>query len=217
MRDTISNNRSIDCGILQGSIIGPKLFILHINDICNISKIPKFTLFKDDTNIFYSNIDIDISHKQINNEPNRLHAWFNVSKLSLNISKTSYMMFSNSKSTQTFSISINCVNIRRVCAVKYLGVYIDDNLNWKRHITYVCNKLSKSISILYKACQTLNTNAIKTLYCSLILQYIYHIVQRFGVTHILLTYYLYFLSKGKLLELLIELNIFTTQKNCFII
>ena len=84
----------------------------------------KFTLIPDDTNIFYSNIDI--SYKQINNELNMLYVWFNTNKLSLSISKTNYMMFSNSKSTQTFSISINGDNIRRVCAVKYIGVCIDD-------------------------------------------------------------------------------------------
>ena len=74
--------------------------------------------------------------------------------------------------------------------MKYLGVYIDDKVNLKKHITYICNKLSKSISILYKASQTLKTNALRTLYCSLFLPY--PIVQRFGVAHILLTYYLYF-------------------------
>ena len=121
MGDIISN-RNIDCGIPHGSIPGPKLFIiiyyLYIDDICNISKIPKFTLFADDTNIFYSNIDIDILCKQISNELNMLHVWFNVNKLSLNISKTNYMMFSNRKSTQTFNISINGVNIRRVLCCK---------------------------------------------------------------------------------------------------
>ena len=67
MGDTISSNRNIDCGIPHGSILGPKLFIININDICNILRIPMFTLFADDTNIFYSNIDIDILYKQINN------------------------------------------------------------------------------------------------------------------------------------------------------
>ena len=71
------------------------------------------------------------------------------------VSKTNYMMFSNSKSTQTLNISINCVNIRSVCTVKYLGVYIDDKLNCVKHITYICNKPSKGISILYKASHTL--------------------------------------------------------------
>ena len=163
MGDTISNNRNIDYGIPHGSILGHKLFIIYTDDICNISKIHTFSLFADDTNILYSNIDIDILYKQINNELRRPHVWFSVNKPSINISGTNYMVFSNSKSTQTFNISINGVNIRRVCAVKYLGVYIDDKFEWKIHITYICNKLSKSISISYNASQTLNANALRTL------------------------------------------------------
>ena len=170
MGDTIFNNRNIGCEIPQGSILGPKLFIPYINYICNISEILKFTLFSENTNILYTNIDI--LYKQINSELNKLHVWVNINKVLLNISKTNYMMFSNSKLTQTFNISINGVNIMRACSQKYLGVYIYDKLCWKKHITYICNKLSKSISILYKASQTLNTNALRTLYCSLFLPYV---------------------------------------------
>ena len=80
---------------------------------------------------------------------------------SINVSKTNYMKFSNSKSTRPFNISNIDVNIRRVCSVKHLGVYIDVELNWKEHIAYICNKLSKSISMLYKVSQTLNINALE--------------------------------------------------------
>ena len=75
--------------------------------------------------------------------------------------------------------------------MNFFGVYIHDNLHWKDYITYICNKLSKSISILYKVSQTLYTNALRTLYCSLSPPYTYHIVRMFGVTYILLTYHLY--------------------------
>ena len=91
-------------------------------------------------------------------------------------------MLSNSKSTQTFGISINGVNITRVCTVKYLGVciYLDDILIWKKHMTYICNKLSKSLSMLYKTSQTLNTNALRTLYCSILLPYISYCAEVWG-------------------------------------
>ena len=120
MGDTISNNRNIDCGIPQGSLLGPKLFILYINDICNISRILQFTIFADDKDILYSNIDI--LYNQINNELNRLHVWFNIYKQSLNICKTNYKMFSNCKSTQTY-FNQWCENQESLCCEILRSIY----------------------------------------------------------------------------------------------
>ena len=63
------------CGVPQGSILGPKLFILYINDICNASTILKFILFADDTNVFYSGVDIQTLCECISRELNKLHVW----------------------------------------------------------------------------------------------------------------------------------------------
>ena len=84
---------NVTCGVPQGSILGPKLFILYINDICNVSEIVKLILFADDTNIFYSDHDINNLCTTMSNELDKLHAWFTVNKLSLNISKTNYILF----------------------------------------------------------------------------------------------------------------------------
>ena len=78
----------IYCGVPQGSVLGPKLFILYINDICNVSTIFKFILFADDTNMFYSNSDIADLVQLTNIELEKLRVWFAVNRLSLNISKT---------------------------------------------------------------------------------------------------------------------------------
>ena len=72
----------------QGSVLGPKLFILYINDICNVSNIFKFILFADDTNMFYSNRDIADLVLLTNIKLEKLRVWFAVNRLSLNISKT---------------------------------------------------------------------------------------------------------------------------------
>ena len=80
------------CGVPQGSILGPKLFILFVNDICNISKILKFVLFADDTNIFCSGHDAMQLSRDISNELDKLSVWFAVNKLILNVSKTNFMV-----------------------------------------------------------------------------------------------------------------------------
>ena len=83
------------CGVPQGSILGLKLFMMFINDIVNASKLFKFILFADDTNMFYCNNDINELIRQTNAELDKLNVWFSVNRLSLNISKTNYMIFGN--------------------------------------------------------------------------------------------------------------------------
>ena len=93
--DTDSILRNVICGVPQFSILGQKLFILYINDICNISPVANFIFFADDTTIFCSGSDIVQLSIIISNELDKLNEWFAVNKLSLNLSKTSFMLFTN--------------------------------------------------------------------------------------------------------------------------
>ena len=88
--DHRSNLLQIVCGVPQGSVLGPKLFILYINEICNVSKILHFILFADDTNIFKSGDDLASLCKQVSTEMDKLHIWFDVNKLSLNVQKNKF-------------------------------------------------------------------------------------------------------------------------------
>ena len=72
----------------QGSILGPQLFILYVNDMCNVSKLLKFILFADDTNIFYSHDRLPELVNVLNTELDNMYTWFCVNKLSLNVAKT---------------------------------------------------------------------------------------------------------------------------------
>ena len=183
IKDQCSDLRNVICGVPQGSILGPKLFILYINDICNVSNLLKFVLFADDTNIFCSHNDIYSLCRMISNELLKLNVWFAVNKLSLNVNKTNYMLFSNCKINSDLIITINNVNIDRVYVTKFLGVYIDHNLNWKEHIFNISRKLSKSIGIIHKASQMLNTKALYTLYCAIFLPYLNYCSEVWGNTY----------------------------------
>ena len=78
-----SDNLEITCGVPQGSILGPQLFILYVNDMCNVSKLLKFILFADDTNIFYSHDRLPELVNVLNTELDNMYTWFCVNKLSL--------------------------------------------------------------------------------------------------------------------------------------
>ena len=102
-----SNSDCLDvkCGVPQGSILEPALFILYVNDMCNVSKSLKSILFVDDTNLFYAGKDLDEVCKIVSRELNILHIWFQVNKLSLNVAKTNFMIFDNKRFDENYMIS----------------------------------------------------------------------------------------------------------------
>ena len=88
-----SDLMDITCGVPQGSVLGPLLFLLYINDLPNISKILNFYLFADDTNIYYESKSLNEIEKTVNKELDKLYLWLNVNRLSLNLDKTNYIIF----------------------------------------------------------------------------------------------------------------------------
>jgi hypothetical protein len=146
-----SSSNEIKCGVPQGPIVGP-LFLLYINDICNVSSVLNFILFADDTNLFLSHNDLSFMMNTINSELLKLSEWFKANKLSINIQKSSYMIFKTrqNKYIPEFSIEINNTKILRVNEVVFLGVVFAENLSWKPHISHISGKISKSIGIIYK-------------------------------------------------------------------
>ena len=170
----------VKCGVPQGSILGPKLFLLYINDLCNISEKLKFILFADDTNIFYSDSNIGNIASTLNLELEKLNSWFATNKLSLNISKTNFMLFTKCKNIPSFNVVIQQRSINRVSVNKFLGILIDDKLTWKDHITYISSKIVKNISVLNKVKYIFDCQSLKLVYCSLILPYLMYCVEIWG-------------------------------------
>ena len=143
-----SNMKLIYCGVPQGSVIGPLLFLLYINDLPNISKHLKFFLFADDTNIYYVANDLKNLEKKINKELQRQYEWLCINRLTLNISQINFMIcHAINKPKVPVAILINKFSIEEAKYVKYL---IDPQLSFKFHIDELSKRVSRSIGILFK-------------------------------------------------------------------
>lgn len=166
-----SDNLLIKCGVPQGSILGPLLFLLYINDLDFISKIITLIMFADDTNIFISGHNLESLSLIANTELKKLGHWFSANLLSLNIKKTNYILFSNTQ-LPNIPLRLNTDSVIRVYETKFLGVVIQSNLKWNTHIGIVKNKICKSIGIMNKAKNILASAHLKILYHSLIEPYL---------------------------------------------
>ena len=172
---TESSRLPLKCGVPQGSILGPILFILYINDIIHVSNILNLILFADDTNIFMTHKNLKSLINLVNQELIRLNCWFIANKLSLNINKTNFIIFTNKKYNKDEiknAISFDGKFINPVASTKFLGVHIDERLSWSTHIHEVSNKISKSCGILSKLKWRLPSQILLTIYNSLILPYL---------------------------------------------
>lgn len=161
-----SNLHKLIKGVPQGSILGPLLFLLYINDISNISDNLHFTLFADDTTVLYSNPSLKHSLQSASSAFCIVLDWFNSNKLGLNIDKTHFIFFSTVHSCPDILVVGNTV-ISRVQSVKFLGLLIDERLSWSVHINFLCTKLSKSLGILRFASRCLPRNVLMSMYFAL--------------------------------------------------
>ena len=112
-----------------------------------------------------------------------MYTWFCINKLSLNIDKTNYMIFTNKHGSMDIQLNINNINIQRVYYTKFLGVFIDHKLTWKEHISKVCGKVSRCTALLNKVKNVLSSHSLYTLYNSLIVPYLTYCVEVWGNTY----------------------------------
>ena len=168
-----SEFESITCGVPQGSILGPLLFLIYMNDIANSSSIAKFILFADDTSLFFESPTLSELNTLMNSEFKLIKNWMSANKLSLNISKTKFMVFSNSMKHQFnhenyIKLIIDKHTIENVSNFKFLGTWLDNNLNWKINTNEKCKKISQVLGIMYRIKHFISTDILKLLYNSLI-------------------------------------------------
>ena len=142
----------IKTGIPQGSILGPLFFSILINDLVNSSKMLSFLMYTDDTTLYFNLEDFPVHnrHIEINRVLDKINTWLKVNKLSLNVKTTKCMLFHKLHQLNLIQFSINGRDIDVVSHFNYLGIILEENISWKKHVAMITNKLSKISGVLHR-------------------------------------------------------------------
>ena len=176
-----SKTTTIITGVPQGSILGPLLFLICINDINQASKIFKFILYADDStlNSIVNCSDPKSVSEIINKELEKIHDWLCVNKLSINAGKSKFMLFSTKQKNITeyklnLKLKLCGEEIEQPDSFNFLGLTLDSNLSWNAHIKHIRVKLARTGGIIYRLKRFLPSHILKTLYCTLALPYLHY-------------------------------------------
>lgn len=181
--NTISNTLTITCGVPQGTVLGPLLFLIYINDLLELTQLKDNIIsYADDTVLFINGITWNAVIKEAETYLTRIKCWMDNNFLSLNYKKSKFIPFSIDKRTTPDITSIkihestcknyltcNCgISVLRTNCIRYLGVEIDNNLKWNNHIHNLSNRLRKTIYIFKKLKQYMSKSLLRTFYFALV-------------------------------------------------
>ena len=202
-----SNHLDVVCGVPQGSVLGPLLFLIYINDLPNSSDKLSYYLFADDTNIYFESDSLSQLQKIVNKELKQVKKWLDANKLALNVDKTNFVIFhsTNKSLDEAINIKIGKELVKQAKYVKFLGVLLDENLTWKYHLSELSKKLARTCGIFFKIRHLLPTNVLVSLYNSLFSSFLQYGIIVWGLTydiHIKPIYCIFY--KRKLSELLLS-------------
>ena len=140
----LSKSCTLTCGIPQGTIRGPSLFLLYINDLPNCLSNSQPRMYADDIHVTYADNNIYSIEASLNQDLSNINRWLIANKSTLNMTKTKFMLIGIRQKLNNVSVipglEINGTQLIRVSFTKSLGVIIDDNLTWSNHINAISKK-----------------------------------------------------------------------------
>ena len=163
-----SSSAKVLLGVPQGSVLGPILFLIFVNDLPNISELMDSILFADDANLYLQGPDPNTLIVTANNELYNLYKWCIANRISINTIKTVFLLFGNSSPADLSPLVIKSGTtyevIKRVDNTKFLGVFYDCKMSFKHHINYLVQRLSRTSALIYQLKDFMPTFVLKTIY-----------------------------------------------------
>ena len=169
---SLSSSCSLTCGVPQGTILGPLLFLLYINDLPNCLSNCEPRMYADDTHLTYAGGDLESIQLCLNEDLTNVFNWLQANKLTLNMTKTEFMLIGSRQRLGTLTASptirMNSTQVSQVTSTKSLGVIIDDRLDWHSHIEKLTKKIASGIGCLKRVRHLIPASTLHLLYQALV-------------------------------------------------